>query len=397
MGRRLAAAAVLLAVLLLGIVGGIALDQNLPLLAPALVFPGESQAQRQEAAVVQALQVIHANYYESGQAAAAAQGGLQGMVQGLGDPFSRYLTASEWRAQNASYAGEHRGVIGISVGPSAQGPLILSVLPGSPAAAAGLAAGDVILTVDGRSTQGLAIGALPGLVDGRSGTQVTLEVSRQGSVRSVRLTRSTFTSPSVVARRLASGILYVRIYEFDQATASQFAAALAKDATGERGLVLDLRGNPGGLVSAAKSVIQDFVAGGVAYSVEGRYARQVVDVSGHALEPKLPLVVLVDANTASASEIVAGALQAHGRARLVGEKTYGKGSVQEDFPLANGGDLHLTVEHWYLPGGGSVQGVGLVPDLTVALGALTTYDVVSATGEAQDHQLQAALGLIGGG
>ena len=172
--------------------------------------------------------------------------------------------------------------------------------------------------------------------------------------------------------------------------------------TGARGIVLDLRENPGGFVDAANAVISDFVASGETYELRGRNTPvEKHDVSGDPVAPSIPLVVLVDANSASASEIVSGSLQVHARAKLVGTVTFGKGSVQEDFPLAGGGDIHLTIKKWYLPNGTTIDHKGLTPDLTIALASQADeFDVLHPDlGYAKDTQLNAALSLLaeGGG
>jgi carboxyl-terminal processing protease len=192
-------------------------------------------------------------------------------------------------------------------------------------------------------------------------------------------------------------ILYLRIYSFGASTASDFLIALNAGLPGSKGIVLDLRENPGGFVDAASAVISDFVASGETYELRGRNGTvERHDVSGNHPAPNTPLVVLVDANSASAAEILAGSLQVHQRAKLVGTVTFGKGSVQQDFPLADGADLHLTIKRWYLPNGTTIDHKGLTPDVTVTLASPNDeFDVFQAgLGYAKDTQLNAALGLL---
>jgi carboxyl-terminal processing protease len=177
---------------------------------------------------------------------------------------------------------------------------------------------------------------------------------------------------------------------------SQLKAGLASAS----GVVLDLRDNGGGFVDDAVQVISRFVSSGEAIEVHDRDGSvDHRDVSGDHYANAKPLVVLVNDNTASASEMVAGSLQAHGRAKLVGAKTFGKGSIQLDYPLTNGGDLHITIQHWFLPNGHSVDKTGLTPDVSVALsGSDAMFDVsVPSRGHVSDSQLNRALGLLGGG
>jgi len=182
-------------------------------------------------------------------------------------------------------------------------------------------------------------------------------------------------------------------------TSTEFSSALSNGLPGAVGIVLDLRGDPGGFISAADDVISQFVTSGETFELRDRNGkRETHMVSGQHAAPTLPLVVLVDANSASASEIVAGSLQVHKRAKLVGTVTFGKGSVQQDFELTNGSDIHLTVKRWYLPNGQTIDHKGLQPDVTVTLANATdAYDVaVPSQGYAKDTQLNAALAVLAG-
>jgi carboxyl-terminal processing protease len=217
-------------------------------------------------------------------------------------------------------------------------------------------------------------------------------------VQEVKILRANFTTPAVVGTRLDGSVLYVRIYQFGDKTKEQLDEALKIGLPGASGVVLDLRENPGGYVDAAASTISRFVSQGEAFELRDRNGRvDRTDVSGEHPAASIPLVVLVNGNSASASEIVAGSLQAHGRARLVGTRTFGKGSVQVDFQLRDGSDLHLTVQHWFLPNGKTVQkGTGLTPDEPVDLPQKDAmFDVVQAgQGHAGDTQLNRALEVL---
>ncbi|HXM72447.1 MAG TPA: S41 family peptidase, partial [Candidatus Dormibacteraeota bacterium] len=237
------------------------------------------------------------------------------------------------------------------------------------------------------------------LIQGPDGTKVTLEVSRAGSTFSVTLTRAEIHVPTVRSAVIADHVLYVRIYQFGSDTSTDFASALSNGLPGAVGIVLDLRGDPGGFISAADDVISQFVASGETFELRNRSGK--VDrhtVGAKHAAPTLPLVVLVDANSASASEIVAGSLQVHHRARLVGLTTFGKGSVQQDFVLSDGADIHLTVQRWYLPNGQTIDHKGLTPDIPVTLANPTdAFDVASpAQGYAKDTQLNTALSSLAG-
>ena len=395
--RRLAASLGVLVLVVIALGAGAWADQNYPEYVP--VLGGGSRAQLDEAAQQQALRVIEANYWNQHlNANQLSNGSINGMVDSLGDPYTRYLTPAQYRAEQQSYQGAHQAAIGVYLVFENGRPVITGVLPNSPAQKAGVEAGDVILEIDGRDTNGLNADQTSAMIDGAPQSQVKLQVRRGTGSLALTVQRGNFVSPTVVSTKLPGNILYVRIYEFGDTTAQEFRRQL-KAGLPARGVILDLREDGGGYVSAAVSVVSQFVQQGEVFSIRGRSGSSTTDVSGNPLAPSIPLAILVDGNTASASEIVSGSLQAHGRATLVGVKTFGKGSVQVDFPLSNGGDLHLTVEHWYLPNGKSVdKGVGLQPNQRVSLPLpQDMYDVATPQrGGAMDPELQAAQRLLGG-
>jgi carboxyl-terminal processing protease len=278
-------------------------------------------------------------------------------------------------------------------------PVVGGVLPGSPALQAGLQTDDVIVGIDGKSTHGLTPDQTSALIRGPAGTTVAMVVRHGADApeRAVTVHRENFQSPTVQSLRMGD-VLYVRIYQFGDSTQQEFDTQLTAGLPGVKGIVLDLRDNGGGFVSAAAAVISRFVSSGEAFEQRGRDGevdRTIVD--GNHPAAQVPLVVLVNENTASASEIVSGSLQAHDRAKLVGAKTFGKGSVQVDYQLSNGGDLHLTIAHWYLPNGKTIDKTGLTPDVAVALPSRQQmFDVVQPSrGHAGDTQLNEALTLLG--
>jgi len=206
--------------------------------------------------------------------------------------------------------------------------------------------------------------------------------------------------PSVRSTQIADHILYVRIYQFSTTTTTELQAALKAGLEGSKGVVLDLREDPGGFISEADHVISEFVASGETFELRDRNGTvERHTVSGEHLATSVALVALVDANSASAAEIVAGSLQVHNRAKLVGTVTFGKGSVQQDFPLSDGADIHLTVKRWYLPNGQTIDKKGLVPDVAVVLAnASDEFNVQDPSqGYAKDTQLNAALSVLAAG
>jgi carboxyl-terminal processing protease len=225
-------------------------------------------------------------------------------------------------------------------------------------------------------------------------------------VKDFDIVRASINVPSVESRDLAGGILYVRIFDFGAHTADDFRTSLNQGfAHGDKKVLLDLRENPGGFVTAANSVVSEFVKSGISVSIVGRDGKHDDQrVSGNGVAFTEPLVVLIDGQTASAAEIVAGALKDSHRARLVGDKSFGKGSVQDDFPISNGGDLHLTVAHWFTPSGHSIQknpsdpnSGGITPDRALGLDKPEHFYNVDdpASNPTLDNQLQAARALLG--
>ncbi|MFZ0215843.1 MAG: S41 family peptidase [Candidatus Dormiibacterota bacterium] len=393
--RRLVASLALILLVVVAFGAGTWADQSFPEYVP--VFGGQSRAQLDEGAQQQALRVIEAHYWNQQlNGNQLSNGSIDGMVQSLGDPYTRYLTPTQYRAEQQGYQGAHQAAIGVYLVFENGRPVVTGVLPNSPAQKAGVEASDVILQIDGKDTNGLSLDQTSALIDGAAQSAVTLQVQRGTSTLALTMRRGSFVSPTVVSAKLPGDILYLRIYQFGNTTAQEFQQQL-KAGLPAKGVILDLREDGGGYVSAATSVVSQFLSSGEVFETKGRDGTQVTRVNGNPLAPNVPLAILVDGNTASASEITSGSLQAHGRATLVGVKTFGKGSVQIDFPLTNGGDLHLTVQHWYLPNGKSVdKGVGLEPQHNVALPApQDMYDVATPQrGGAMDPQLQAALQVL---
>jgi carboxyl-terminal processing protease len=393
--------AVVVAVVLsitLGFGIGVYVDQAFPDALPYIAHHSTGRVDTTE--LQQAIRLIQADYVDGNlDTAKLSHGTVQGLITALNDPFSAYYDPQQYKRLQEVYAGHYSG-IGIYLTFSASYPVITGTVPGSPAAAAGLQAGDQIVKVGDKDMKGITADQATALIQGANGSKVTLTLQRGGQTFSVTVTRAEIQVPSVRSAVIADHILYVRIYQFSSTTTDEFHKALTSGLAGATGMVLDLRENPGGFISEADHVISEFVASGE--TIELRDRSGTVDrhtVSGEHLATAVPLVVLVDANSASASEIVAGSLQVHQRAKLVGTVTFGKGSVQQDFPLTDGADIHLTVKRWYLPNGLTIDHKGLTPDVTVPLASATDeFDVQQpALGYAKDAQLNAALRVLTGG
>jgi carboxyl-terminal processing protease len=327
------------------------------------------------------------------------EGAASGMVGALGDQFSRYLTPEEYQSNLSFLSGQFAG-IGASVQQKGDQILIASILPGTPAEKAGLKAGDVITAVDGQSTKGWTADDAVNHIRGKANTQVQVQVSRNGQTLTFNLTRQEINVPSVASHVFDNRVLYIRIFDFGSRTATEFDQVLKNDLKGSVNLVLlDLRDNPGGYVDAANDVISEFVSSGTSTILVERGGKEDVRrVTGNGRAYGNSLVVLVNENSASASEITAGAIKDHNRGKLVGVKTFGKGSVQQDFRLRDNSDLHLTIAEWLTPNHHSIEKAGITPDKTVTLpSAADEYSVEQAPDTfAKDLQLAAALAMLEG-
>jgi carboxyl-terminal processing protease len=314
------------------------------------------------------------------------QGAIRGMIDSLGDPYSAYMTSDEYRKSLQGISGQFEG-IGAEIatqgrdgtpGCATLGPdcllIIAAALEGSPAALAGLHAGDMVIEADGVRLDGLTVDAARDRIRGPKGTVVRLTIVRTGgSPFVVSITRDVVQSREVVSEVLAGGTVgYLGIRGFSDAAADQLRDALtAHLEAGRKELILDLRGNPGGYVTAARSIASQFIGSGVIFWEEDASDVAVATEAipgGVATDPELRIICLIDGGSASASEIVAGALQDTGRATLVGQTSFGKGTVQQWQELSGeGGAFRLTIARWLTPDKRSIHGTGLMPDVVVTL------------------------------
>ncbi len=296
------------------------------------------------------------------------QGAIKGMVGSLGDPYSVYFTPEEYAKWEQSLSGEYTGV-GMEITIRKGWVTVVTPLPGTPAEAAGIRPGDVILEVDGESTEGWTLEQASMRIRGPEGTPVTLKVRRpDGKVEVLTIVRARIRVESVRAQYLEEEkVGYVRVLRLDADTGRLLAQALSSFPLGElRGIVLDLRNSPGGYLSAAVEVASLFIDRGVVVRTRGpSFGERLYHSRGNNL-PNLPLAVLVNEGTASGAEIVAGAVQDYGVGVLVGRKTFGKGLIQEIvLRLPDGGVLKLTTGEYLTPKGRKVHDVGLTPDIEV--------------------------------
>lgn len=334
--------------------------------------------------VDQALAAIERDYYRKLNPSDLANGSVSGAVASLDDPFSRYISPADYRSFGRP--GPEVSGIGIEPGPDKLGLQVLEVFPGTPAAEAGLVAGDVIVAVNGTSLAGRSTTFAAELIRGPAGTSVTLTVLGNGRRQLVRITRRSFAAPIADDRLLVyRGVRlgYVQLTTFNQQGAGDEVRADVQQmlAQGARGILLDLRDNGGGLIEEAVNTASIFIPDGTIVSTDGRNSpRQVFTATGNAISTAIPVVVLVDHGTASASEIVTAALQDRHRALVVGTHTFGKGVFQDVQQLPNGGALDITAGYYYTPdgrnlgGGGVKRGAGVTPNVYASDNPNSTQD-----------------------
>lgn len=324
---------------------------------------------------------IKDDYVEPIEDKVLLENAIRGMLSGL-DPHSSYLVPEDFQELQAGTSGEFGG-LGIEVGMEDGFIKVIAPIDETPAQRAGVEAGDLIIRLDDTPVKGMSLAEAVKVMRGEPGTDIVLTIVREGQDRPLRITitRDVIQVTSVRSRSLEPGFGYVRISQFQNRTGENLRDAVGKlredSGDGLKGLVLDLRNNPGGVLSAAVSVSDAFLEEGTIVYTEGRMdeAQLNYGAKGSDILNGIPLVVLVNSGSASASEIVAGALQDHRRAVIMGEKTFGKGSVQTILPLENGSALKLTTARYYTPSGTSIQARGIVPDITLDRMQVSRIDV----------------------
>lgn len=333
---------------------------------------------------IKVLAIIKARYLEEVPVAHLMSGAIKGLVEGLNDPHSIYMDEKIYKEFQIETEGTFGGV-GIVIGLKDGKTLtVIAPIEGTPGERAGIKSGDQIVQIDGQDTKDMNQDEAVAKIRGAEGTQVTLAIRRDGEreLRDFTLTRANIQLKTVKAKMLDNGIGYIRISTFNEATGSDFTQAyneLGKQ--GMKALILDLRDNPGGLLNECVKVARNIVPKGAIVSVVGRDGRTEVHTSDLE-QVKYPLAVLVNGGSASASEIVAGAVQDTRVGTLIGTKTYGKGSVQTIFDLHDGTAVKLTIAKYLTPLGRSINNVGVEPD------------VVLANPEGKDLQLAKAIEIL---
>lgn len=318
----------------------------------------------------------------------------RGIMEALGDPYSEYYSAEELQALMEQTEGVYYGIGAyISLDTETSLPKISGVIEGAPAEAANLRANDLIYEVDGESTYGLTLTEVVAMIKGPEATNVVLTIVREGETdyMDVTVERKKVETPTVSFKMLEDGMAYIQVTEFDEVTVDQFADALATArGSGMKGMILDLRANPGGSLSAVVEMARMLLPEGmIVYTEDKNGKRQEYTCDGKRAFD-MPMVVLVDMNSASASEIMAGAIKDYGIGTLVGTTTFGKGIVQQIMPFRDGSAVKITISAYYTPNGNNIHGIGIEPDVEVEFDGEAYY----GSEERPDNQLEKAKEVL---
>ena len=366
------------------------------LILPAKAFSAPDQEFSQED--MQALKrfshvldLIETNYVDEKDRSEVVNGAIRGMLQSL-DPHSVYLTPEEYNEMSESNSGEFYG-IGIEISVENGQVTIVSPIDDTPADRAGLKSGDTILAVDGRPTQDMTSNETVFAIRGPKGSTVELLIMGKDSAapRTVKIVRDAIPMTSVKVRELENGYYWVRINRFIGRPTQELTEEMRKIAKkGEvKGIILDMRNNPGGLLDESVHVADMFLSEGTIVSMKGRNekATRTYSATAQAGDITVPMVVLINSGSASASEIVAGALKDHNRALLIGERTFGKASVQDVIALPDGSGIKLTVARYYTPSGKSIQAEGISPDIEIPFEPSQEKDANTPTWQIREQSL----------
>ncbi|HKE93806.1 MAG TPA: S41 family peptidase [Povalibacter sp.] len=401
----------ILLILAIGVLLGAGLSVGRSVKAEREIAP-EAKASAKDKAIpwqdarllAEVLELIRHDYVDNVSDEQLMQSAIRGMVSDL-DPHSAFLDADELNEIRISTAGEYSGV-GIEVALEHGAVSVVKPIEGGPAARAGVLAGDTILAVDEVPVDVDNLNDTIDRMRGKPGSKVRITVARHASAEPLQFTlaRANVQVHSVKQSLLEPGYGYVRISHFSETTTPDMEQAikdLKQQSHGElKGLVLDLRDNPGGLLEAAIGVSDAFLTEGVIVTADGRAADARFEMDAQPGDDinGAPIVILVNGGSASASEIVAGALKDHHRATIVGQQTYGKGSVQTVMPLSDGHAIKLTTSRYYTPSGVSIHKIGITPDVVVdatrELSRRASDTAVAAVDPAADSELQLALGML---
>lgn len=335
-------------------------------------------------------ELIDKNYYrdEDIDADAMIEGIYAGMVDSLGDPYSVYYTAEEWQEMLADTEGIYYGIGAyVSLDTTTGFAKVSGIIANTPAEEAGLRENDIFYRIDGEITQGLELTEVVSRIKGEEGTVVHLTIYREGEADylEIDVTRRKIESPTVNYEIYDNGVGYIQITEFDDVTLDQFKDALAVvKGSHAKGLILDLRSNPGGSLPVVVDIARSILPKGLIVYTEDKKGKRDEYTCDGKNELDIPLVVLINGNSASASEILAGAIKDYGKGTLIGTTTFGKGIVQRILPLTDGTALKLTISSYYTPNGNNIHGIGIDPDIECEFDSAAYYD------DGVDNQLERA-------
>ena len=373
-------------------------SQRNPLKAQAeqLEFTEDSAITPTMVAKLQGLEMIVDQLYSLGEVDAEKleTGIYKGMISALEDPYSEYYTAEELQDLMEQTEGVYYGIgTYISLDETTSLPKVSGVIAGTPAEAAQLRDNDLIYEVDGVATYGLSLNETVAMIKGEEGTEVVLTIYREGESDYLKIpvTRAKVESPTVVFEMLDETTAYIEIVEFDDVTLDQFTEAMAMAKGSEmEGLIIDLRSNPGGNLDTVVEIARMMLPEGLVVYTEDKNGERVEYTCDGKRQLEVPLVVLIDMNSASASEILAGAVQDYGIGTLVGTTTFGKGIVQQVLPFNDGSAMKLTISSYYTPKGRNIHGVGIEPDVVCEFDGAAYYDEVNPV----DNQLEKAKEVL---
>lgn len=320
-----------------------------------------------------------------------AEGAYRGMVAALGDPYSQYYSAEELAQLYQDTQGIYYGIGAyVSLDTVTSYAKISGVIAGTPAEEAGLRENDIIYKVDGQDVYGMALEEVTGLIKGAEGTTVRITLVRDGVEIEKDIVRRRVESPTVKSEMYENGIAYIQITEFDTVTEDQFAEALAvARELGMKGLILDLRSNPGGNLISVVNIAKMMLPKGLIVYTEDREGNRTEYKCDGSRQLEVPMVVLVNGNSASAAEILAGAIKDYGIGTLLGTTTFGKGIVQRPVEMSDGSAVKLTISSYYTPNGINIHGVGIEPDVVCEFDSERYYGE-----ERYDNQLESAKELL---
>ena len=343
------------------------------------------------------LEMLVDNYYLEGvDPKVYADGIYKGFISSLNDPYSTYYTAEEYKALMESSSGVYRG-IGATVSQNVKTGVITIVKPfkTGPAYEAGLLPGDIIYMVEGEEATGVDLTEVVSKMKGEEGTKVRISILREGETKPMEftITRRQIEVPTIDYQMLEDNIGYIEISEFDEITVSQFKEAVDKlEAKGMKGLVVDVRNNPGGLLEAVCKMLDRLLPKGLLVYTEDKYGNRVEEKAEDSQMLKVPLAVIINGNSASASDIFAGAVQDYGIGTIVGTTSFGKGIVQKVIPLTDGTAVKLTISKYFTPKGRNIHGTGITPDVEVELNEELLKEIEIP--QKKDNQLQKAIEVV---